>query len=62
ALHSNKFGSELGAVVPSDKGIGSWQAGHEFQPSTTKDPPCWGAMHVKSVESSNVLQLVWCGN
>ncbi|GFY32578.1 hypothetical protein TNCV_673331 [Trichonephila clavipes] len=35
--------------------IGSWQACHEFEPSTTKDPPCWGAMHVKSVESSNVL-------
>ncbi|GFU55682.1 hypothetical protein TNCV_1649911 [Trichonephila clavipes] len=28
---------------------------HEFEPSDTKDPPCWGAMHAKSVESSNVL-------
>ncbi|GFT79878.1 hypothetical protein TNCV_4597951 [Trichonephila clavipes] len=26
------------------------------------DPPCRGAMHVKSVESSNVLSLVWCGS
>ncbi|GFT53462.1 hypothetical protein TNCV_3324511 [Trichonephila clavipes] len=25
--------------------------GHEFDPSTTKDPPCRAAMHVKSVES-----------
>ncbi|GFW06863.1 hypothetical protein TNCV_3289621 [Trichonephila clavipes] len=24
---------------------------HEFEPSTTKDPPCKAAMHVKSVES-----------
>ncbi|GFT17607.1 hypothetical protein TNCV_2587211 [Trichonephila clavipes] len=34
---------------------------HEFEPSTTKDPPCREAMHVKSVESSNVLPLMWCG-
>ncbi|GFW89090.1 hypothetical protein TNCV_2685241 [Trichonephila clavipes] len=25
-----------------------------------KDPQCRGAMHVKSVQSSNVLPLVWC--
>ncbi|GFW26396.1 hypothetical protein TNCV_383581 [Trichonephila clavipes] len=24
---------------------------HKFEPSTTKDPPCRAAMHVKSVES-----------
>ncbi|GFU94631.1 hypothetical protein TNCV_1008351 [Trichonephila clavipes] len=24
---------------------------HEFEPSTTKDPPCWSAMHAKSVKS-----------
>ncbi|GFW62862.1 hypothetical protein TNCV_4452111 [Trichonephila clavipes] len=24
---------------------------HGFEPSTTKDPPCRAAMHVKSVES-----------
>ncbi|GFW29180.1 uncharacterized protein TNCV_4132561 [Trichonephila clavipes] len=36
---------------------------HEFEPSTTKDPPCRAAMQVKSVESSNVLPLVvWCGS
>ncbi|GFT15970.1 hypothetical protein TNCV_3315331 [Trichonephila clavipes] len=29
----------------------TWQACHEFDPSTTKDPPCRAAMHVKSVES-----------
>ncbi|GFV66996.1 hypothetical protein TNCV_356821 [Trichonephila clavipes] len=32
---------------------------HEFKPSTTKDPLCRGEMHIKSVESSNVLPLVW---
>ncbi|GFX36191.1 hypothetical protein TNCV_2065321 [Trichonephila clavipes] len=30
---------------------------HEFEPSTTKDPPCRGEMHVKSVENSNVILL-----
>ncbi|GFX41586.1 hypothetical protein TNCV_3109821 [Trichonephila clavipes] len=34
---------------------------HEFESSTTKDPPCRAAMHVKSVESSNVLPFVLCG-
>ncbi|GFX94352.1 hypothetical protein TNCV_4293971 [Trichonephila clavipes] len=42
--------------------IGSWLAYHEFEPSITKDPPCRGTIHVKSVESSNVLRLVWCGS
>ncbi|GFU57002.1 hypothetical protein TNCV_1778761 [Trichonephila clavipes] len=42
---------------PSGQGIGSWLASHEFEPSTTKDPPCKGAMHVRAVKSSNVLQL-----
>ncbi|GFY34543.1 DUF4817 domain-containing protein [Trichonephila clavipes] len=44
----------------------------EFEPSTTQDKPCREAMHVKSVESSNILPLyvktplhpekltVWC--
>ncbi|GFU74230.1 hypothetical protein TNCV_4168211 [Trichonephila clavipes] len=44
---------------PSGQGIGSWQACHEFVLSTTKDPPCREAMHVKSL---NVLPLVWCGS
>ncbi|GFW81299.1 uncharacterized protein TNCV_376471 [Trichonephila clavipes] len=35
---------------------------HEFEPCTTKEPPCKGAMHVKSVENSNALPLVWCGS
>ncbi|GFV49906.1 hypothetical protein TNCV_1391881 [Trichonephila clavipes] len=35
---------------------------HEFEPSTAKDPPCSGAMHIKSVDSSNVLLLVLCGS
>ncbi|GFW10947.1 hypothetical protein TNCV_4459221 [Trichonephila clavipes] len=46
---------------PSGEGIGSSYACNEFETSTTKDPPCREAMHVKSVERSNVLQLVWCG-
>ncbi|GFX30518.1 hypothetical protein TNCV_3461691 [Trichonephila clavipes] len=40
----------------------SWLACHEFEPSATEDPPCREAMHVKSVVSSNVLPLVWCGS
>ncbi|GFT33788.1 hypothetical protein TNCV_4382991 [Trichonephila clavipes] len=36
--------------------------GHEFEPSTAEDPPCRGMMHVKSVKSSNILPLVWCGS
>ncbi|GFY20686.1 hypothetical protein TNCV_1119201 [Trichonephila clavipes] len=39
----------------------SWPC-QEFEPSTTKDPPCRGAMRVKFVENSNVLPLVWCGS
>ncbi|GFW15920.1 uncharacterized protein TNCV_4431931 [Trichonephila clavipes] len=46
------------AVVPSGEDIGSWQACHEFEPSATKDPPCRATMHVKYVESSNVLPMV----
>ncbi|GFU70241.1 hypothetical protein TNCV_903831 [Trichonephila clavipes] len=44
-------------VRVSDRG---WPC-HEFEPGTTKDPPCRAAMHVKSVEGSNDLTLVWCG-
>ncbi|GFW75184.1 uncharacterized protein TNCV_448891 [Trichonephila clavipes] len=39
------------------QGFGSWLASHEFEPSTTKDPPCRGAKPVKSVESSHILPL-----
>ncbi|GFW78882.1 kinectin [Trichonephila clavipes] len=39
------------AAVAQWLGIQPWQACHEFDPSTTKDPPCRAAMHVKSVES-----------
>ncbi|GFV27971.1 hypothetical protein TNCV_132881 [Trichonephila clavipes] len=41
-------------------GIGSGLACYEFEPSTYKDPPCRGAMRVKSVKRFNVLPLVWC--
>ncbi|GFW59401.1 hypothetical protein TNCV_1508461 [Trichonephila clavipes] len=30
-----------------------------LEPSTAEDLPCRGEKHVKSVESSNVLLLVW---
>ncbi|GFY25153.1 uncharacterized protein TNCV_2482741 [Trichonephila clavipes] len=30
--------------------------------SATNAPPCGAAMHVKSVQSSNVLPSVWCGS
>ncbi|GFT57265.1 hypothetical protein TNCV_1692591 [Trichonephila clavipes] len=39
----------------------SWPACHEFESSAAEDPPCRGAMHVKSAESTNVFPLVWCG-
>ncbi|GFT21101.1 hypothetical protein TNCV_2581921 [Trichonephila clavipes] len=35
---------------------------HEFKHSTTKDPPCRVSMHFKSVESLNVLPLVYADN
>ncbi|GFV75467.1 hypothetical protein TNCV_1483121 [Trichonephila clavipes] len=34
----------------------------QFDHSITKDSLCGRAMHVKSVENSNVLLLVWCGS
>ncbi|GFW27154.1 ATP-grasp domain-containing protein [Trichonephila clavipes] len=45
-------------VKVSDRG---WPC-HEFEPITAKDPPCGAAMHVKSVESSNIIPMVWCGS
>ncbi|GFU65490.1 hypothetical protein TNCV_634131 [Trichonephila clavipes] len=44
------------------KVMDSRSAFHEFEPSTVKDRPCRGTMHVKSVESSNAFPLVWCGS
>ncbi|GFV59264.1 hypothetical protein TNCV_2340051 [Trichonephila clavipes] len=38
----------------------SQSACQEFEPSTAKSPPCMAAVHVKSIESSNVLPSVWC--
>ncbi|GFT72252.1 hypothetical protein TNCV_1801351 [Trichonephila clavipes] len=48
----------FGAAVASGQGIGSSQACHECEPSTTKDSPCREAMHLKSAESSIVFLLV----
>ncbi|GFV56148.1 hypothetical protein TNCV_1489251 [Trichonephila clavipes] len=50
-LTSAMFSNTRSAVVAQCQGIGSWQACHEFESSTTKDPPCRAAMRVKSVES-----------
>ncbi|GFU83547.1 hypothetical protein TNCV_4218071 [Trichonephila clavipes] len=47
---SNSLVMEMGCGSPVVN-IQPWQACHEFDPSTTKDPPCRAAMHVKSVES-----------
>ncbi|GFV62497.1 uncharacterized protein TNCV_630761 [Trichonephila clavipes] len=44
------------------KVMDSWLACHEFELSAFEDPPCREGLHVKSVESSNVLPLVWCGS
>ncbi|GFV74628.1 hypothetical protein TNCV_5130701 [Trichonephila clavipes] len=36
----------------------SWSACHEFELSTTEDPPCRGPMHVKSVDVQTSSR--WC--
>ncbi|GFV66813.1 hypothetical protein TNCV_1780301 [Trichonephila clavipes] len=53
-----QFGRGSRVVYVSDRGLPC----HEFEPSTTEDPPCRAAMHVKSVKSRIVLPLVWCGS
>ncbi|GFT16045.1 hypothetical protein TNCV_3315821 [Trichonephila clavipes] len=42
-----KYGRGSRVFKVSDSGL----LCHEFEPSTTKDPTCRAAMHVKSVES-----------
>ncbi|GFW97510.1 hypothetical protein TNCV_4991851 [Trichonephila clavipes] len=56
AAHSGGRNSPVAKV--SDGG----RLAYEFESNATKDPPCRGVMHVKSVESSNVLLLVWRGS
>ncbi|GFS56620.1 transposable element Tcb2 transposase [Trichonephila clavipes] len=51
--HCLKSSCGIRVIMASDHG---WPC-HEFKLSTTKDPPCRGALHVKSGESSNVLPL-----
>ncbi|GFX12414.1 hypothetical protein TNCV_1036011 [Trichonephila clavipes] len=53
--HPKTVQTQTGLWWPSGQGIGSWQACHDFDPSTTEEPPCKGAMHVKFVDSLNVL-------
>ncbi|GFW72855.1 hypothetical protein TNCV_1266981 [Trichonephila clavipes] len=65
---SVNYSDYLTYILSGDRGslmvkiTDSWLSCHEFEPSTTKDPPCREAMRVKSVESSNVLLLVWYGS
>ncbi|GFX82350.1 hypothetical protein TNCV_2870311 [Trichonephila clavipes] len=35
----------------------TWQACHEFDPSTTKDPPCRARLNLSRAETSSR----WCG-
>ncbi|GFW40837.1 hypothetical protein TNCV_4368851 [Trichonephila clavipes] len=57
--HDFSFGA-MKLRYPSNQGIGSWHAYHEFEPSTTKDPPCKAAMLVKSVELKRPpVGVVW---
>ncbi|GFW92117.1 hypothetical protein TNCV_2153961 [Trichonephila clavipes] len=41
---------EIGSAVVSGQVSDLAWACHEFEPSATKDTPCKGAMHLKSVE------------
>ncbi|GFV45719.1 hypothetical protein TNCV_2839731 [Trichonephila clavipes] len=47
----NASNNKGGAVVAQWSGYRIMASCHEFEPSTTKDPPCRAAMHVESVES-----------
>ncbi|GFW89979.1 hypothetical protein TNCV_3741651 [Trichonephila clavipes] len=38
----------------------SWPVCHELEPSTAEEPPCRGAMHVKSVAVQ--MSSRWCGS
>ncbi|GFX40702.1 transposable element Tc1 transposase [Trichonephila clavipes] len=52
SVHAHSLSTGVvGLPYPSGQVIESWQACLKFEPSTTKDPPCRAAMHVKSVES-----------
>ncbi|GFY08785.1 hypothetical protein TNCV_4659781 [Trichonephila clavipes] len=59
-LHLTMVQNFEGPGSPVVKLTNSWPACHEFEASTAEVPPCRGAMHAKSIESSNVLPLVWC--
>ncbi|GFU56193.1 hypothetical protein TNCV_712521 [Trichonephila clavipes] len=48
-----------GCSSPVVKGSDHGRHVMSSSPVPLKDPPCRGTMHVKSVESSNVLPLVW---
>ncbi|GFX17928.1 hypothetical protein TNCV_2293761 [Trichonephila clavipes] len=47
----------LTTLIIPDLRAATWM--WRFEPSTTKDPPCRAAMHVKSVEAETSSR--WCG-
>ncbi|GFV83338.1 hypothetical protein TNCV_1900641 [Trichonephila clavipes] len=59
---NNSLVSISGPGNPKVKITNSWSVCPEFEPSTAEDPLCRGAMHVKSIEISNILPLMWYGS
>ncbi|GFY35674.1 hypothetical protein TNCV_2619661 [Trichonephila clavipes] len=51
--HTSRKGRGSRVVKVTDRSLPR----QEFEPSTSKDPPCRAMMHAKSVESSNVFPL-----
>ncbi|GFW59660.1 transposable element Tcb2 transposase [Trichonephila clavipes] len=47
-----------GLRYPSGQGIGSWQACHELEPSTTKDPSCRATIVVGNTSIQRVTRLL----
>ncbi|GFW14525.1 uncharacterized protein TNCV_2358491 [Trichonephila clavipes] len=60
--HISSLGATDGRGSLVDKVTDSWPVCQEFDSRTAEYPPCRGAMHVKSVQSSNVLSVAWCGS
>ncbi|GFS93317.1 hypothetical protein TNCV_2697751 [Trichonephila clavipes] len=61
-MHVKSVVAQVAAVALLVKVTNWWPTCHEFEPYTPEDPPCREPMHVKSVESSNILLLVWYGS
>ncbi|GFW43703.1 hypothetical protein TNCV_4770521 [Trichonephila clavipes] len=49
----------MGLRQPNGQGIGSWQACHEFEPNTTKDPPNHSATTAKAQSAPvDIIEIV----